>query len=335
MSINLNFFKAVQSVNSWDKDDYRDEKENIADGLRTSSNYIPNAKINNDSAELVVTGTDEPNTVKVIAFPDVKLVQGDYISFNGKTAIIIGIMAYQPFQVYATAMLCNFTFRWQDLNGNIIEKIGVYNSSYNSTNASFSGKVEGEKYPIISGEMRAYLPYDDETKYLFIDKRLYVGKTYDQNHKEILKVNKIIGSDFSACNYNEGHLAVFNLTVDTYNEKTDNKDLLICDYISPVENNDDKESNNIKGAISGRKTIPLGSTRNYTIKYTNDKNEQVEDIETNWSVESEITDLTFKQNGNSISITIPDNEDYLGKEITIIATSGDSVTKYRIEVVGL
>lgn len=338
MAIDLDFFKKVQSTDSWDKDDYIEEKENIADGLRTSSNYIPNAMINNKTAELVVTGTDDVRIVKVIAFPDVKLVQGDYITFDHKTAIVTEVMAYQPFQVVAVATLCNFTFKWQDFNGNIVEKIGVYSSSYNSTNSSFSGKVKGENYPYIYGEMRMYLPYDNDTKYLFIDKRLAIGTTYDKSGKEILKVNKIIGSDFSACNDVGGHLVVFNLKVDNYNELTDNKELMICDYISPAENNDNKNTN-INGVITGRKTIPLGSTRKYTITYTNDNNEQIDDIETNWDIETDIVDYELTQKSNSIEIFIPDNEFYIGKQIKIIAkynnTIDDITTDYIIEVVAI
>lgn len=333
MAIDLDFFKKVQSTDSWDKDDYIEEKENIADGLRTSSNYIPNATINNKTAELVVTGTDDARIVKVIAFPDVKLVQGDYITFDHKTAIVTEVMAYQPFQVVAIATLCNFTFKWQDFNGNIIEKIGVYSSSYNSTNSSFSGKVKGESYPYIYGEMRMYLPYDNDTKYLFIDKRLAVGITYDKSGKEILKVNKIIGSDFSACNDVGGHLIVFNLETDNYNELTDNKELMICDYILPVENNN--KDYELKGVISGRNTIPLGATRKYIITYTDNRSEQVKDIKTDWIIESEISDYELKQNDSFIEIAIPDNEEYIGKEIKIIANYNGIITDYIVKVVAI
>lgn len=324
MAIDLNFYKAVQSVDNWNKDDYREEKEDIAEGLRTSTNYISNAKINDESAELVIIGENESNILKVIAFPDTELLQGDYIIFNNQIAIITEIIGYQPFQISAKALICNYTFKWQDINGNIIKKDGVL--------SNLSNKIDGNQFPIVSGNTKIYLPYDDDTKYLFTDKRICIGKTYDKNQKEILKVNKIIGSDFTACNYNNGHLVIFDSAIDTYNEKTDNLDLMICDYISSIENDIEK---NIEGVINGRKNIPLGSTRNYTIKYIDKNNNSIDNIKTNWSVQSKIKDLLLKQENNIFSITVPDNEHYLDNKIVIVATSDIGIYKYKVGVISI
>ena len=88
-----------------------------------------------------------------------------------------------------------------------------------------------------------YVSLDDESRALYIDKRLGISVIYDKNGKEILEAGKIKWIDIKSRNFGEGsHLMVFGINEDPYKPDSDNIAELICDYQEkPVEDEDPEE----------------------------------------------------------------------------------------------
>ena len=233
---------------------------------------------------------------------------GMYVFFENKYWLIIGYPSYNGIYEKAVMQLCQYKLRWQNANGEIIERY------CNATSASKydTGETGGSTIILTSDNLTLLLPNDDESldldgKRVFIDKRK-INPT---------KVYKITRTDSVLYDYGEEHGGVLSFIADKteLNTNTDNQELRICDYIDPTfhptpEENPDETTvltDNVKATISGNKNLKVGYARTYTTTFTDSEGNVVDDVDFSWNV---VSDFEVGQvvNGNEIELLVEDEE---------------------------
>lgn len=296
-------------------------KENFIASIVENPSYRDNAYKNGEKCRLVIDRTETSYKYKIIAFPDEDLYAGDLISVDDENLIVTEVRSLNPLQKVGTAWLCNINLSFQNGTHDIITRPAVLDSGVYSTT-----KNGNEELQYVDKQFKLYLPYDDDTKKIYVDKRIAVDTRFDKHGKEILEVYSITGINRVARSYGKGgHLLICELRSGTYSPSDDNLELMICDYIA---DNDSGSSATelLPCSISGRPTIMLGQTRIYTATFYNADNQEVDGVEPVWNIIGNI-EASTQQVDNTIKITVPDNEDYIGDTIQVILTDTNGLYK--------
>ncbi len=260
---------------------------------------------------------------------------GMYIFFENKYWLITGYPSYNGIYEKAVMQLCQYKLRWQNADGEIIERY------CNATSASKydTGETGGSTIILTSDNLTLLLPNDDESldldgKRVFIDKRK-VNPT---------KVYKITRTDSVLYDYGEEHGGVLSFIADKteLNTNTDNQELRICDYIDPTtqstpEENPDETTvltDDVKATISGNKNLKVGYTRTYTATFTDAEDNIVDDVDFSWNI---VSDFEVGQvvNGNEIKLLVEDEESVDSSILLQIIIDGLVISEIEITVVGL
>lgn len=227
---------------------------------------------------------------------------GMYIFFDNMYWLITGYPSSNKSYEKATLVLCQYKLKWQNANGDIIER--WINAS--SGSKYDIGESETKTITLASDNLILLIPDDEETikldgKRVFIDKRPVPTKVY-----------KITRSDDILFDYGvHGGILSFITDRKELNEATDNQELGICDYISPTtppENDDETTilSSSITGTISGNKNLKIGFGRTYTANLVDEDGNTVEwSNDFSWSVPDQF-DVIDDINGNKISLFTED-----------------------------
>lgn len=237
-------------------------------------------------------------------FPIGTVKAGMYIFFDGCYWIIDGYPSNNKSYEKATMKLCQYKLKWQNSNGDIIERYG----NFSSASKYDDGEVTGQTIILSSDNLTVVLPDDEEVLYLggkrvFIDKRPVPEKVY-----------KLTRSDDVLYDF-QGHGGVLSFIADKTELDTtrDNQELGICDYISPTTppEEDDKTtilSGTITGTISGNKNLKVGFSRTYTANLVDEDGNAVEwSDEFKWNIVGDIeVDLT--ENGNQVELFVDDED---------------------------
>lgn len=286
-------------------------QERIGEEMRKSVNYRPEAKVNGKPQPMCLVPTQVRYKVTFICFPGDNIESGDVIESFGEFWLVIETNTSNPIQTMGMAWLCNHRFRFQNWSSEIIERWGVLDSGVYSTTMSGNEKVqETDK------QFRVYLPYDDDTKKIYVDKRFAVDTRYDAFGKEILECYQVTGSNHVARSYGQGaHLLILEVRSENYSEGRDNKELLICDYIAPDE--DVPAPSDVTATISGRNSIPLNGSRKYSVKFTDNRGNVLDDMVAVWSIEDAPCGVALIADGDSARIETADDQALAGATVKL------------------
>lgn len=236
-------------------------------------------------------------------FPIGTVKAGMYIFFENNYWLITGYPSNNKSYEKAVMQLCQYKLRWQNANGEIIERY------MNATSASKYDTGESGNSTIIltSDNLTILLPNDDECldldgKRVFIDKR----KTNPT------KVYKLTRTDGILYDFGEEHGGILSFIADKteLNTNTDNQELRICDYINsditlPSDQENANEMTDLSATISGNKNLKVGYARTYTANFTDSDGNAVENVDFSWNV---VSDFEVGQviNGNEIELLVED-----------------------------
>ena len=256
---------------------------------------------------------------------------GMYIFFDNMYWLITGYPSSNKSYEKATLVLCQYKLKWQNANGDIVER--WINAS--SGSKYDVGESETKTITLASDNLILLIPDDEETinldgKRVFIDKRPVPTKVY-----------KITRSDDVLFDYGiHGGILSFITDRKELNANTDNQELGICDYISPATPEEDDKttilSNNITGTISGNKTLKAGFERTYTANLVDEDGNIVEwSNDFSWNIASDF-EVVSSADGNKITLMVED-EDYIDLTfgLQIINNGGQVITQTEITVVGM
>lgn len=153
------------------------------------------------------------------------LHSGDYIYYEDSYWLVIGRPDNNKVYEKAVIYLCQLPLKWQDDNGKVIERW----ANFTSASKYDTGEYGNNNITVVSNNLQVLLPGDEDA--LSIDgKRVFIDKASVPKH-----VYKITRTDDMLFNHhNQGSCLSLIASRDLFNEKTDNQEERICDYIPPV-----------------------------------------------------------------------------------------------------
>lgn len=252
--------------------------------------------------------------IKAPPFTDIHI--GDMVECFGEHWIIVELYADKVGIINGEMWLCNNILRFQNRSAEVVSRHCVVD------NGAYSKKSSDPDAFVMTNTYEIYITIDDATKKLFVDKRLAFGQIYSSDGEEILEVYKIIGIDVKSKNFGEGsHLMILTVQRDVYDPQSDSLEKNLCDVFL---NNGDVSTPEATGScvITGRDTIRIGTSRKYTVSFT-DMSGAASEATPIWTV-SAPERITYNVNGSECSVTVPLDEEFVGETILITVSDADS-----------
>lgn len=333
------------------EDELADHRQYLAEDMVYSLDYHADCKRNGIPQPLLLTRGGEEHTYNVICRPGDQLYAGDIIDAFGQKWIVMEARADDTTHKTGIMQQCNHFMRWQNFSPEICSTwCYIRASGYSAYIGSDTQLQKSDE------QMAIYLPYNEDTAKIFVDKRLPSHIGYDKFGNKILSAFRVTATNPVSPSYNDAdHLMILKVERDMYSESTDNLDLMICDYIDggtiPDESSSDaqhdcpcpdcphKDDVVVDAAttvtIVGRDKPKIGKTYVYSAKIIDpDGNDITDGSIVSWSVEAP-DDVNAVGDGNTIPVTIPKDYDLVGETIKLSVTYGDITATKIVEVAGL
>ena len=296
----------------------------IENFLRTapkSAGYEPDCKRNGDPQRFVVDRTQTAYKYDFIAFPGEKIEAGDIIECRGYKFIIA-----EPPRILnnvilvAKGWLCNLELKWQNGTNDILSRWCVLDSGVYSTT-----KTNDDQYSVPDKQFRLYLPFDDDTKKLYVDKRIAVDVRYNALGEEVLECYAITGYNRVARSYG-GHLMICELRSSLYNASVDSIENMVCDYIQPAGVGGYES----QFSIIGRNSIRVGTSRVYSVQMNS---ESGNDIIPEWRINDSSGMVKYSVSGDKLTVSVPDDSSLIGSVVTIYSAIDGDEESIDVEVI--
>ncbi len=302
--------------------------------MMSNPDFHCDTKRNGIVQPLLLTRGGEQHSYNVICRPGDELFAGDLIDAFGSKWIVMEARADSTTHKKGVMYQCNKLFRFQHFSPDIIERWGIVDiSGYSS---SFNSDTQMQHS---SEQVAIYLPYDEETAKIYVDKRLPSHVGYDQFGDKILFSFKITGTNPVSESYNDGdHLLMLKAERFLYAQDKDNLELEICDYIQSGDDLEDPPASDIQlhCEIMGGTAIRIGGTRIYKAVFTDSDGHAIDGVNCTWSVDGDGANYVVTDDGIKVSIAY--NTALIGNDIIIHAAASDltcSPAEYRVEVTGI
>lgn len=242
---------------------------------------------------------------------------GMYIFFEGGYWLIIGFPGTNGIYEKATMSLCQFKLRWQNSDGQIIER-WVYIEDFTKYSNGLTGN---NTLTIGDNQYGLTLPIDSETKKLKRDMRFPIDFD-DSEQPDIYKLtNRKVKLNDNNCSCHGGTM-IITMSFDAFNPSDDKKvtlddgqEVWICNYNNshtplPPTPQPPNETTDLRCMISGNTNLKNGYRRTYTVNFTDEDGNAVDWQNTNyqWNIHS---DFDVKQTINDNKITVSVNDDNL------------------------
>lgn len=260
---------------------------------------------------------------------------GDYVKWNNQIWMITLLDSDDKAWNRGYMYLCEILLRWQDDNGNIIERWG-YSEDYTKYSMGESGNstitVGDYQYGIT-------LPVDEYTKKLTRKKRFVVD--FEGNYPPDtyrLTGKKGFISDYRY--FDKGGVFTITLSYEQFNKVTDklvklenNTEVWICDYKTPSTSTlppSEPDNPTTSVIITGGDTLRYGRSKTWTVTFTDSTGAEITPLNFTWNVKSDfkitqnITDNKIqlkctddKAIDCTFTLQVLDNESNILSEITI------------------
>lgn len=216
---------------------------------------------------------------------------GDYVKWNNQIWMITLLDSDDKAWNRGYMYLCEILLRWQDDNGNIIERWG-YSEDYTKYSMGESGNstitVGDYQYGIT-------LPVDEYTKKLTRENRFVVD--FEGNYPPDtyrLTGKKGFISDYRY--FDKGGVFTITLSYEQFNKVTDklvklenNTEVWICDYKTPSTSTlppSEPDNPTTSVIITGGDTLRYGRSKTWTVTFTDSTGAEITPLNFTWNVKS-------------------------------------------------
>lgn len=286
---------------------------------------------------MIVKDTDGNTYKKKIKSRHEDIIKlGDYVKWNNQIWMITLLDSDDKAWNRGYMYLCEILLRWQDDNGNIIERWG-YSEDYTKYSMGESGNstitVGDYQYGIT-------LPVDEYTKKLTRENRFVVD--FEGNYPPDtyrLTGKKGFISDYRY--FDKGGVFTITLSYEQFNKVTDklvklenNTEVWICDYKTPSTSTlppSEPANPTTSVIITGGDTLRYGRSKTWTVTFTDSTGTEITPLNFTWNVKSDfkitqnITDnkiqlkcIDDKAIDCTFTLQVLDNESNILSETTII-----------------
>lgn len=311
--MDINYFRAIQNALGADTEveaNIREAKRDIAAGMMGSVGLVHDGKRNGQPQRFVLAREISLFKYNIVAFPDEELNIGDVLDLRGEKWIVKDVKLSNPIQRVGIIYLSNLTLRFQNHSSEIIERPAVLDKGQYSTTV---GEEKDIRYP--NDKIKIYLPYDEYTKYIYIDKRVATGTVYDKYGNEMLETFRITKVNHTTVNFGKNaHLLELTVESDQYSPSNDNLAEMICDYIEP--NMPPVPSDKLKCTIQGRTSMFLGSSRIYKPLFYDNHGEFVTGISPVWEC-TDLDGVSLDSTNEQCKLIVSNDEQLIGSTIAL------------------
>lgn len=258
---------------------------------------------------------------------------GMYMFYDNMYWLITGYPGNNKVFEKVTLSLCQYKIKWQNSNGEIIERWGNFKSA-----SKYDVGEYGNKTIILASNNYSFMIPIDKESYELEEKRVFI----DLNKENPTKVYKITRSDDPLYEYGV-HGGCLNFIADRteFNPKTDNQELMLCDYINTaLPPSELPKPKDIITYIMGSKNIKIGISKKYSVVFKDEIGEVLDynAIEFSWQVSSndfDIQNIDIETADNNIELLVND-EMLIGKNIKLSLLIDNEISKeLNIEISGL
>lgn len=336
----------------------------VLNDMLYSPDYHDDCRRNGVKQGLMLTRGGEENTYNVICRPGDQLYAGDIIDAFGEKWIVMEARADDTTHKTGIMHQCNHYMKWQNFDTTIYG-IWCYVRA-----SGYSAYINSDPKLQKSDEQEAiYLPLNEATEKIFVDKRLPSHVEYNRHGERVLAAMKVTGINPISRSYNiDDHLLTLKIEAEIAHEAgvhKDNIDLMVCDFIdggstevvdlTSASDCDDcywktissrtKQSDNgsddggdaadvLTIAISGKGRIRISRSGSYeAVVYDSEGNDVTDEHPVEWTV-GEAVGVSHEIDANKVKL-IASKSAEAGEVIVIAAKYGDISAEIEVEVVGL
>lgn len=299
-----------------------------------SIDYEPDTLVNGQPQHLLVSSkSTDVNRKNIKAYPGDSLHTGDIVDCYDAKWLIVEVDQNEQICASGQMQRCNRQLVWQNPKTRVVHSrwVTVEKPYYYNTD-------QREILTVSTREFKIQIAYDEETSMIDMDKRFMLEIIGDMP-----RTYTVTSVDSMTERYHEnGNIhgfIVLNVKQDLYNPLTDNKDLMVCNYIDPSEPDEiaQQSTYRIDFSYSGTPTIRQGGSRKRFCAslYNGDQQNAVESLELHVDIPSQyVGKITYEIDGNSVLLKALDFVELQGQVVTISASYrvGDETVVNKLEV---
>lgn len=299
--------------------------------------------LNGTPTQLMIIKDTDNNTFKkkIKSKHGEKFHLGDYVDWNEQKWLITLVDVDEKTWNRGYMYLCTVPLRWQNSEGNIIERY-VYAEDY----TKYSNGVTGNNTITIGDNQYGLtLPVDSETKKLKRDMRFPIDFD-DSEQPDIYKLTnrKVKLSDNQY--FGRGGTMIVTMSFDAFNPNDDKKvtleggqEVWICNYnnshtpIPPTPPEHD-ETTDLRCVISGNTNLKNGYYRKFTVTFTDKDGNSVDwqDVDYKWNVKSDF-DVNQTIVDNKITVSINDENLIEGSFFVQIIVGKTVLSEIKVNII--
>jgi len=258
---------------------------------------------------------DDIRKIQCPIYMDVQ--RGNYVIYENNVWLIDSNVvnvgnAYQS----ARMNRCSYLLKWQNSNGNIVERNVV---SYNAS--AYNNGVLGNKIiELGSDQLMIFLPYDNETKCVKRGKRFFID-----NNMEDPMVYRLTRPDRTTYVFNGVGCICWLVTECAYTATSADLEYGVCDYFSPTSTDHNNETT-LLSVISGSKTLRAGFARTYSVTFADEDGVLLTDVDFEWNINCDFSDkiTSIINDDKTIRLQVND-EGLIGSSFLLEVLVDDSV----------
>ena len=296
-------------------------------------------KRNGEPFELLIIKDTDGNTFKkkIKSKHSTPFNLGDYIEWNNQIWLVTLLdtddKAYHSGYMY----LCTIPLRWQNSNGEIIERY-----AYSEDFTKYSAGINSNNIITIGDNQYGLtLPIDFETKQLNRDMRFVI----DLEDRRIPDVYKITNRKVNLNNNNyfgRGGTMILTMSYDEFNQDNDKlvsvdneHEVWICDYITEISPTlsdvKNKEMKDLSANIISNGNLKVGYYRTYSVEFSDTAGNNIDwdKLNFSWSI---VSDFDVEQIICDNTIKLRVNDETLVGKTFLLQCKVNNMVNSEIEI---
>lgn len=287
-----------------------------------------NVLIDGFEQSIFINSGTKPYYKKIESLPSENFHAGQIVKWNDTSWLIENADFDNELYVDGNMTQCNVNLKWQNSNGEIIERqcVKVNASAYNSG-------TEGDKVIELGYDQALIkIPFDSETKMLKRGKRFFID-----NDKDNPTVYRLTRHDNTSNVYNQYGFISMILTEDQFNPETDDIEHWLCNYDPAFDNSFINNAFETK-IESIRDYIKVG-TKGTSFKCVFKSGETTKsDVTPKWDIVCDFVDkIVVSLKNDEISLRV-DDESLIDRYFRLVLSDKDGIypqASMLIKIIGV
>lgn len=203
---------------------------------------------------------------------------------------------------------CSYRLKWQNNNGDIIERDIV---SYNAS--AYNNGIAGNNIiKIGTDQLMIFLPYDEETKLLKRGRKFFID-----NNMEDPMTYELTRPDRTTYVFNGVGCINLLVTECAYTPKSDDLKYEVCDYFPPSPSVNPPDETLVLSSIEGSKSLKIGYSRTYTVFFTDSEGNKIPNVDFDWVIKSTFRDKIIQETDHDTIKLLVKDEDCIGSSFLL------------------